>query len=91
MLFDPDAGLTLKEVLQRKWDTVWDESFKSELLQLADLHGCTWMEAAACLILQCEEQYQDPLERPKMDAWHEWQQCPYGRDPWLNKEDPHAP
>jgi len=88
MLFDPDAGLSLKEVLQRKWETEWDARFKTHLLAFAETQGCTWMEAMVRLMLRFREQYADPTQRPYMDAWHAQQRCPFGKDPLLNTRQP---
>jgi hypothetical protein len=86
MLFDPDAGRSLKEIYQRKWEQEWSEPFKARILAVAEASSCSWWEIVFEAMEHLREQLEDPIERARFEAATTARLLPFGPDPRLGKE-----
>lgn len=86
MLFDPDAGLPIEELIQRKWDHEWSAERKARILAIAEAMGCTWWD----VVMECMERYcdalEDPIEAPRIKAKWDFEEMPFGPDPRLSQD-----
>jgi len=86
MLFDPDAGLSLEEVIRRKWKTEWSPELKAKILEVAARRGCTVWDVVLDCLVRFADKLDDPIKRQEMKAWRERWETPLGNDPHLEKD-----
>jgi hypothetical protein len=68
MLFDPDAGKTIEEIIQHTWEHKITPAKRAEILAIAEAAGCT---CAA----------NDRITGPRLKARWDFQAAPFGKDP----------
>ncbi len=86
MLFDPNAGWTIEDIILHQWEHEWTAERKAQIEQLAAQLGCSWWEVVMeCLEILCDE-WEDPIARQRLEAKWERQARPFGIDPRLRQE-----
>jgi hypothetical protein len=80
MLFDPDAGRTTEEIIQRKWDE-WTDEKRARILAVAKAEGCTWFDVVCECIEQYLDAFNDPITGQRMKARLDYAEAPCGKDP----------
>jgi hypothetical protein len=81
MLFDPDMGKTIEEIIQDTWERKITPAKRAEILAIADAAGCTWFDVVCECMQETIEAANDPITGPRLKARWDFQAAPLGRDP----------
>ena len=84
MLFDPDDGKSLEEILNRMLDRRPD--LRANIEELALETGQSFNDIANECLGEGLDQLKDPAQRDAMFARIAWRQTPFGKDPLLRKD-----
>ena len=85
MLFDPDAGKTIEQVLESAWNRSTPE-VQVRVRALAHESRRSIGEVMARAILTFQERLEDPVFRRAYLAHVDFQEQPFGPDPLLRKD-----
>ena len=86
MLFDPDAGRTIEEIIQRVWEEEWTAAKRARVLAIAEATGRTWFEVVCDGMERILEMANDPIIGQRFRADWEFRRAPFGKDPLLKKD-----
>jgi hypothetical protein len=85
MLFDPDAGKSLEEMILEAWEHKITPQRRAEILAIAEESGLTWFEVVCGYMQDYCEATKDPITGPRLKARLDFQQAPFGKDPTLEQ------
>jgi hypothetical protein len=85
MLFDPDDGRTIEEIIQRVWEQEWSAERRASILAIAEARGCTWFEVVCEGMERYLEMVKDPILGPRLQAQWEFENAPFGIDPLMER------
>ena len=83
LLFDPDAGKTIEEIIQDVWEHKFTAQRRAEILAIAEAAACTWFDVVCECIQEYMDALNDPITGPRLRARQEFQAAPFGKDPLL--------
>jgi hypothetical protein len=84
ILFDEFEELTIEEQIVQWWNTRAPATQAAWLAE-AEAQQCTWWDLALEAIQECLDQWEDPIEAPKLRAEMAHKRHPFGVDPRLRK------
>ena len=84
MLFDPDDGRTIEEIILRYWEQVISAARKAEIEWEAIERGCSWWEVVLERMDRALEELADPIAQQRFMRRQKQRELPFGKDPLLS-------